>query len=67
MEKCPPCLSLTAKAVDAEPHPNLGHRYVLLQTHGEEERYTCTVCHTKWRRKLPNGSSPVQHYRWTVM
>ncbi len=67
MSKCPPCLSLIAKPVDAEPHRNLGHRHVLLQTHGREECYTCIVCQTKWRRKRPNGASPAQHYRWTVM
>lgn len=64
---CPHCLGIDGKFVDTEPHLNLGHKLVLTQMGGGEERYVCTACHTRWRRKIPNGASSAPYYRWMAI
>jgi hypothetical protein len=65
MSKCQRCLALDEKPVDTEPHSRLGDKQVVMEDGAREEHYTCVVCHTRWRRKKPQGPSPEQHYRWT--
>ena len=65
MHMCPRCLSLNGKPVDIEPHSNLGDKQIMMEDRGRVELYTCLVCHTRWRRKVPTQGI-TQRYHWTV-